>query len=290
MVYKLNRIKRDGQIMVVGCGGTGGFVAESLCRLLIGTEYTLVLVDHDRVETGNLERQNFIKDDLDKFKSKVLAERLASEYGREVSYSVSRIEDLPLNERGDLTIGCVDNPDARARLQIAGSYSMFYSSGYYSYSHFDGWYIDAGNGEHSGQVLIGNSFPEKLQRAFHPYTNFCYKLPLPQITQPELLAPSPEPVRRDCAENVARNEQSPVINQMMASLVLTFVHKLLTGSLTWMGAYIDLESGSLSTVDATPENVARITGHTVRQLEYHPQVRKDEGRERTALERARLGI
>ena len=37
-------------ITVVGCGGTGGYVAEGLCRLFTGREATIVLVDHDRVE------------------------------------------------------------------------------------------------------------------------------------------------------------------------------------------------------------------------------------------------
>ena len=46
-------------ITVVGCGGTGGFVAEGLCRLFQGREATIVLVDHDRVEPHNLLRQNF---------------------------------------------------------------------------------------------------------------------------------------------------------------------------------------------------------------------------------------
>ena len=35
-------------ITVVGCGGTGGFVAEGLCRLFQGRDATIVLVDHDR--------------------------------------------------------------------------------------------------------------------------------------------------------------------------------------------------------------------------------------------------
>ena len=48
-------------ITVVGCGGTGGFVAEGLCRLFQGREATIVLVDHDRVEPHNLLRQNFIR-------------------------------------------------------------------------------------------------------------------------------------------------------------------------------------------------------------------------------------
>jgi len=55
---------------------------------------------------------------------------------------------------------------------------------------------------------------------------------------------------------------------------MVFVQKLLAGTLTWMAAYIDLEAGTLRTVDAEPEAVSRITGHTVRQLEYRPREAK----------------
>ena len=57
-------------ITVVGCGGTGGFVAEGLCRLFQGREVvTIVLVDHDRVEPHNLLRQSFYKENVGRFKS-----------------------------------------------------------------------------------------------------------------------------------------------------------------------------------------------------------------------------
>ena len=64
-------------ITVVGCGGTGGFVAEGLCRLFQGREANIVLVDHDRVEPHNLLRQNFHAGDVGRFKSEALADRLA---------------------------------------------------------------------------------------------------------------------------------------------------------------------------------------------------------------------
>ena len=75
-------------ITVVGCGGTGGFVAEGLCRLFQGRDATIVLVDHDRVEPHNLLRQNFYAEDVGKFKSQALADRLARAYRRPVGYSV----------------------------------------------------------------------------------------------------------------------------------------------------------------------------------------------------------
>ena len=75
-------------ITVVGCGGTGGFVAEGLCRLFQGRQATIVLVDHDRVEPHNLLRQNFYAEDVGRFKSQALADRLARAYRRPVGYSV----------------------------------------------------------------------------------------------------------------------------------------------------------------------------------------------------------
>lgn len=281
MTYRLRKIRDDGDIMVVGCGGTGGFVAEGICRLIRGTGHNLRLVDRDRVEAKNLCRQNFYRADLGRFKAQVLAERLAASYGVGVEYAICPLEELSLNHRGYLTIGCVDNPAARERLQWAGSQA--FGSGRISYHRSGGgiegecWYIDAGNGEHSGQVLIGNCLTKECGQAFRPDDGVCGKLPLPTVQQPGLLAPEAKSVRRaGCAERIAANEQSPVINQMMASLVVTFVHKLLAGNLTWMAAYIDLEAGNARFIDAMPEAVSRITGHSVKQLEYRP--RKERAR------------
>ncbi|MDP2663803.1 MAG: hypothetical protein Q8R28_24065, partial [Dehalococcoidia bacterium] len=98
-----------------------------------------------------------------------------------------------------------------------------------------------------------------LMQSFHPDDQTVHALPLPSMQLPGLLVPAPAP-KRDCAQAIEDDEQSPLINQAMSVLVLTFVHKLLTGSLTWMGAYVDLEAGSLQTVPADPETVARVCG------------------------------
>jgi len=88
------------------------------------------------------------------------------------------------------------------------------------------------------------------------------------VQLPSLLAPptSPVDIPRDCADAVAAEEQSPVINQAMATLVLEFMHRLLTGKLSWMGAYLDLEAGTLQPVPAEPEVVARMLGVKVDTL------------------------
>ena len=49
----------DATIVLVGCGGTGAFLAEALCRLMIGRRGSLHLVDPDRVEARNALRQAY---------------------------------------------------------------------------------------------------------------------------------------------------------------------------------------------------------------------------------------
>ena len=235
-------------ISVIGCGGTGGFVAEGLCRLL-PEGARLLLVDHDRVEEANLVRQNFTHDDLGELKSEALAKRLSSKFRRPISYSTLPISMLKSMSLG-VIIGCVDN--GLARKEIA----EFTTTGY------GRWWIDAGNGENYGQVLIGNA--TEVRDSFNLQTMVCGRLPLPSIQGPELLLQ--QPPRRACAEAMAAGEQGPVINQVMAVLVLEMMRKLIDGTLSWMQVYVDLESGTLSTVQATPEIVSRITGVTVKKL------------------------
>jgi len=266
MSYTVTLTESHGapKIVVVGCGGTGGFVAEGLCRLLSNSKLDLLLVDHDRVEPHNLRRQNFFQGDVDKFKSEALAERLARQYGRPVGYSVYPYDREMLNKATGLgrrvtrciIIGCVDDSTA-ARRSIAEKIE------------WGDWWLDSGNGLQSGQVLIGNTTSvEGLENAFGETSHMVTKLPIPSLQVPDLLHAPAKPVTQplDCAEAIEEEGQSPIINQAMATLVLEFMYRLLTGRLTWMGAYLDLDAGTLSTVPAEPVTVARMFGVKVNTL------------------------
>lgn len=255
----------EWKILVVGCGGTGGYVAEGLCRLLAGTHIPLILIDHDRVEPHNLLRQHFYEADVGKFKSQALAERLARQFGRRIGYSVYPYDtELIAEEYGwgfytrmaqGIIIACVDN--AEARRSIARDFS------------FSNWWLDAGNSHSSGQVLFGNAGdPDELQWSFEESCQQVVRLPLPSLQLPSILTPPTVATvtREDCALSVAAGEQSPVINQAMGMLVLQFMYQLLNNKLSWMGAYIDLEAGTLQPVLAEPETVARMLGIRVDNL------------------------
>ncbi len=196
----LRETTRKPKIVVVGCGGTGSLVAEGLCRLLINSDLSLLLVDPDRVEPHNLRRQNFFASDVGKFKSQALADRLARQYGRQIGYSVLPYEKDMFDEETRIgrsvtmsliIIGCVDNTFARR--SIANSID------------WDKWWLDAGNGHHSGQVLLGNAKDiGELKEGFNRMDRTVVRLPIPSLQLPSLLIPPIEPAtrQRDCAEAV----------------------------------------------------------------------------------------
>jgi PRTRC genetic system ThiF family protein len=265
----LREVGHDPTLVIVGCGGTGGFVADGVNRLLIGhDDIRLVLVDPDIVEPHNLRRQTFYEADVGHFKSQVLAERLSKQYGRPIAYSVMPYEiDMFDDNMGGgmigkannlIIIGCTDR--ASARRSIAESFKGKWVQNF--------WWLDSGNGRSSGQVLIGNAKDkEGLKESFDINEHTVSKLPIPSLQLPALLIPPTKSERpRDCAEAVEDDEQSPTINQSMATLVLDMVYKLLTNKLNYMGAYLDMDAGTLQYVPATPVTVARMMSMPVAQL------------------------
>ena len=247
-------------IVIVGAGGTGGFVAESLCRLFIGYPATLTIVDHDMVEPHNLLRQNFYDADVGHHKSKVLAERLSAHYQRPISYCTQPVRDdgsritPELIHHPNLVVACVDNAEARIALD-----RLIDCIGH-------AWLIDAGNGDTWGQVLIGN-YRDTQGRRFTFQDGRTYRLPSPLVQRPDLATDPPDRPRDiDCAAAMDLTDQDPTINHLMAALTVQTVRRLMAGTLTYMSLYAEQSTGSVSPVQATPRNVARILGVEIDEL------------------------
>lgn len=253
--YVSGPIPNNLKVAVIGCGGTGSFLAEAICRLLTGLNFHLSLIDHDTVERRNTLRQNFFPSELGRNKAEALALRLSKNFSIPISYSTNPLEapghgfkgPSPL-QRHNLVLTCVDNAKARAAVhKLANGY-------------LNNWVIDAGNDNLFGQILLGNSTdPKALREAFTGST--CIRLPMPGLQVPELLQNPQAPAANrdtDCARAIELREQSPTINQMMATLTADTVLKLLTGSCRYMALYLDLQSSSLRAVPATPEETERV--------------------------------
>ena len=255
---------RETTIVLVGCGGTGGSLAEAICRLLLGRNAQLYLVDPDRVEPHNVARQCFDRGDVGRFKIEVLAERLSRRFGREIGYSVLPFDrELHAQLFGDarsglnLLVGCVDNSAARRAIAAALDQPAWHDG----YQSGRTWWLDTGNARNSGQVLLGNvTRPEGLRGAFVPAAALCRALPAPSLQRPDLLDAPPEPrPQGDCAEAVAAGDQGPTVNQVVAAFAASYVAKLLEGTCSWMASYFDLD-GTLRCVPADPKTVAAIAG------------------------------
>ena len=89
----------------------------------------------------------------------------------------------------------------------------------------------------------------------------CYLLPAPTLQRPDLLTTVPTtPPDVDCAAALDLTDQDPTINQVMASLVLQVVRRMVAGTCPFMGLYVDMEQGTVTPTYVTPEAVERVMG------------------------------
>jgi molybdopterin-synthase adenylyltransferase len=103
----------EANVLIVGCGGLGSWAASGLVGAGVGS---LVLLDDDRVELSNLNRQIlFAEADVGRLKVEAAAEALRSRNSRldasAIELRVRRSEDLvPLLGDVDLVISTGDDP------------------------------------------------------------------------------------------------------------------------------------------------------------------------------------
>lgn len=216
---------RPVKIVMLGAGGTGGHAAPHLYRLLYALDRPVrfIICDGDVVETKNLVRQNFTPADLGENKARVLAERYSEVFGMETEYLPSFVESeeelkqllMPqvwrtgyyggteLREQVIL-LGAVDNNKSRQLCQLVFNKAK------------ELIYIDAGNGEHTGQVVCG------IRRAGKTY----YK-PIGDV-YPDVLEDTDKfPTELSCAEASVSAPQSMAANITAATAVVDMVYNIL---------------------------------------------------------------
>ena len=86
---------RPVQIVIIGAGGTGGYVIPHLYRIALASARPcrIVIADGDIVEEKNLIRQNFAECDIGENKAAVMAERYSDVFCIETEYIPDYIED-----------------------------------------------------------------------------------------------------------------------------------------------------------------------------------------------------
>lgn len=213
-------IDRPVQILIIGAGGTGGYVIPHLYRIAYasGRPCRVIIADGDIVEKKNLIRQNFAECDIGENKAQVMAERYSEVFGIETEYIPDFIENeqqlyellhIHHNERGSLKpisilIGAVDNN--RSRIMCNNVFKKL----------DDIIYIDSGNGEFTGQVICGVKMSGRV-----------ISKPVASV-YPDLLKDTEKfPSELSCAERSVSAPQSIAANVFASSAVISMLYHLL---------------------------------------------------------------
>ena len=107
----------NAHVAIVGLGGLGSNVAVWLARIGVGK---LTLIDFDKVELSNLNRQYYFLSDVGKYKAEALLEHLRqiNPYGKYDLHVAKLNEDNLAALLGEASIICeaFDNPESKAML------------------------------------------------------------------------------------------------------------------------------------------------------------------------------
>jgi PRTRC genetic system ThiF family protein len=256
------------QIVQVGVGGTGSWLAYSLARLVYharqkGQDVSLMLVDPDVIETANVGRQAFGVASVGSYKAEDMAWRLNLALGLDITavaapFQASLVQSwlyqpAYCHQTRLLLVGCVDNHQARRALAevVAEANGQVHST-----SSVQVWAVDCGNGRSNGQVLVGNR--TDLSRLAVDELGVCNGLPSPYVQEPGLLEPDPvDETSLSCADLTLREEQSLLINAQVAAVAAQYVYDLVIRRTLWQYAtYLNLEPPAMNSRLLTPTNLA----------------------------------
>ena len=233
-VYEFDPGQQIREILLVGLGGTGAQIARKLARLIYHMKQqhmdvpSIVFIDHDTVSQSNIGRQLFTEAEIGENKARVTARRFNMAMGLNIEARPRMLRPHDFKGRYDpntshynndtrtqLLIGAVDNAAARQIIHDQADRLV-------------AW-IDAGNHEFGGQVIIGNSTkPMRTNRklTYRPNGDRQYKwLPAPSLIMPDLL--TPEETEISCAELVEQNRQDLLVNDWMADVAAGYAKALL---------------------------------------------------------------
>lgn len=246
---------RAKHIIVVGAGGTGGYLIPNLARQVSLQNqirqgeglppHTLTIVDADIVESKNLVRQNFVAQDIGKNKAEVMASRYGRGYQMNINFVADYIKDhqrlidiANTNVHGGqddaiVLIDCVDNNKTR---------KIFHDFLNSHYTNQQGnlipiYYLSSGNEEFGGQVIFSlhnTDSSVNIRRAVEmskerPINSLNYSsISLFDIFPGTLEADDEFPDEGSCAENAVSAPQNIFTNMTAANILYGFMNQLLT--------------------------------------------------------------
>jgi PRTRC genetic system ThiF family protein len=240
-------------VHLVGCGGNGSQMLTGLARLhhaisALGHPGLQVYAwDPDEVSRANVGRQLFSPADVGQNKACVLVHRLNVYYGLawDAAPARFRLRHDP-SHFPDIVITCVDSAAARREIgaQLAGKRSLYY-------------WLDLGNREQDGQVVLGCPIWDEEHRAHYPE-----RLPTVLELFPELMdTRRREDTAPSCSLAEALERQHLFVNQAVVTPALQILWQLFRfGKIDWHGAFVNLKTGRTTPLPVDPSTWARMKG------------------------------
>ena len=148
-------------VNLIGAGGTGSKVLTALMEMnhslieLGQAGLQIRLWDDDVITQANLGRQRFAECEIGLYKSVALINRANRFSGTNwkaetVKFEKDRLDKLPENAGASIYISCVDS--VKARFGIADILNILNNGK--AYSNRPRYWLDFGNSQHTGQVLL----------------------------------------------------------------------------------------------------------------------------------------
>ena len=225
-------------VNLIGAGGTGSKVLTALAEMnhsLIELRHAGLQVrlwDDDIITSANLGRQRFADSETRLYKSVALINRVNRFFGTSwkaetVKFEKDRFERFPENAKATITVTCVDS--VKARFEVAEILKG--KNEYRNYNNEPKYWIDMGNSQFTGQVLLSTvgDIRQPKSEKYETVSN------LPFVTEEfgELLKQSEEQDDTpSCSLAEALEKQDLYINSVLAQMGSSLLWNLFRNGLT----------------------------------------------------------
>ena len=266
--------------IVVGAGGTGGYLIPNLARMVSlanekfedeGVSHRITIIDADQVEPKNLTRQQFVQPDIGKNKAEIMARRYGRSFGLTIGYIKKYIESpedlvqlMNSSEHTPVLVDAVDNN--KTRLIMKESMDEYGKTG-------EILQISSGNEEYAGQVIF-NYKNKELYTTVRDSDGFRTQ------NTPGLFEVFPTaeigqlPTELSCAEQAISSPQNIHVNMTAANLMFGYVNKILNyRPINELAIFFDTNTQQTSVYRATKsglEDLMRMTPNNASILDYLP--------------------